>query len=426
MGAEGRRARTRAAGPVGVLDIGSSKIACLIATALPLRRGAGEGPELRVLGFGHKRSAGIKAGVIIDIAKAAEAVKATLAEAERFAGVTLSEVAVSVSCGRLGSTLFRAHAETETGVVASADVVRLASGARAFAERDGRVLVHMNRLGWLVDGVPSLPAPEGMPAARLSADLHAVTADEPPLRNLTLLLDHCYVAPSALVAVPYASALAVTSGEERRQGVTVIDMGGGTTSFALFAEGELVSVGSIPVGGGVISSDIAYALHTPLEGAERIKTLYGRLITAPSDEHEDFSYAVTGEEGGEEHRTTKAALAGLIRPRMASTFALVKERLALSSAGRHARGRIVLTGGASQMPGMAEFACHCLGVPVRVGLPQSGPGLPPQASSPQFAAVAGLLSAAIAPRDEFDAIRECAGSEGGYLDRVREWLRQGF
>jgi cell division protein FtsA len=375
---------------------------------------------------GYQRSRGVKAGVVVDFALAEEAVKAAIAQAERMAGVTLTGVLVSVSCGRLSSRIVLAHADTPAGIVAAADVARLAPGARAYAEQNGRRVLHMNRTGWRLDGVPCPHDPEGLPAHRVSADLNIVTADDPPVRNLLHLVERCYVKASGLVASPHASAMSVTSEEERRLGVTVVDLGAGTSTLAQFAEGELVRVDAIPQGGAHLTADIARALHTPLEGAERIKALYGTVLSAPSDEHEIFSYPVTGEEGSQMQQTAKARLAEIIRPRLQSIFGLVCERTGDGGAGLSSGGRVVLTGGSSEITGIQELASVCLGLPVRLGRPGPVSGLPPMAQSPQFATAAGLveLSTASAGVAGSTGLKPEAGD--GYFERVGQWLKDGF
>ena len=273
------RPEGRNAAIVGLLDIGTSKIACLIA-ALEPAEGQRSGPRAKVLGVGHMRSKGLKGGVITDLAESEAAIRATIAQTERMAHVTLEEVFVSVSCGRLQSSNFTATADIEGGVVRAEDIDRLMAAARSYAERDGRTLVHLNRIGFRLDGVSGSNDPRGMAAERLAADLHTVAADEGPVRNLLLVVDRCYLSVRALVAAPYASAIAATSEEERRLGVTCIDIGGGTAGVAAFAEGHFIHAATVPMGGHHITHDIAHALQTPLAEAERIKTLYGTMTVS--------------------------------------------------------------------------------------------------------------------------------------------------
>lgn len=409
---------------VGLLDIGTSKVACLIAALEP--GGPGESRKARVLGIGHLRSRGLKAGVITDLSEAEGVVRAAIAQAERMAHLTLDEVFVSVSCGRLQSSNFAASVDVEGGVVRADDIERLMTGGHSWAERDGRTLIHLNRIGFRVDGATSSRDPRGMAAGRLSADLHTVAADEAPVRNLMLVVERCYLSVRALIATPYASALAATSEEERRLGVTCIDIGGGTATVAAFADGHFIHAATIAVGGHNLTLDIAQALQTPLAEAERIKTLYGTMIVAQSDEHEAFSYALAGEEEGARGQTTKAHLAGIIRPRMANILALVRERLDQSGVAAYAGERVVLTGGASGLVGLGEFAANTLGRPVRVSKPQASAGLPQGVCSPSFSTVAGLLAVAAAGGEEATAYRDREALGAGYFGRVGQWLKTGF
>jgi cell division protein FtsA len=410
---------------VGLLDIGTSKVACIIAALDPPER-PGEGRRARVLGIGHLRSRGLKAGVITDLAEAEATVRAAIAQAERMAHRTLEEVFVSVSCGRLQSSNFSASVDITGGVVRDDDIGRLMSGGHAFAEREGRTLIHLNRLGFRVDGAAGSHDPRGMAASRLAADLHTVAADEAPVRNLMLVVERCYLNVRALIATPYASALAATSEEERRLGVTCIDIGGGTATVAAFADGHFIHAATIPVGGHHLTLDIAQALQTPLAEAERIKTLYGTMVVAQSDEYETFSFALAGEEDGMRGQATKAQLAGIIRPRVAGILGMVRERLDKGGVAAFAGERVVLTGGASALVGLGEFAANTLGRPARVSMPQESLGLPQGVSSPAFSTVAGLLAVAASGSGEVSGVRDREALGGGYFERVGEWLKTGF
>ena len=410
---------------VGLLDIGTSKVACIIA-ALDAPERPGESRRVRVLGVGHLRSRGIKAGMIIDLAEAEATVRAAIAQAERTARLTLEEVFVSVSCGRLQSSNFSASVDISHGVVRSDDIDRLMAGGHAFAEREGRTLIHLNRIGFRVDGAAGSHDPRGMAASRLSADLHTVAADEAPVRNLMLVVERCYLNVRALIAAPYASALAATSEEERRLGVTCIDIGGGTATVAAFADGHFIHAATIPVGGHHITLDIAQSLQTPLAEAERIKTLYGTMVVAQSDEFETFSYALAGEEDGARGQATKAQLAEIIRPRVAGILGMVRERLDKAGVSSFAGERMVLTGGASALVGFGEFAANTLGRPARVANPVPPAGLPTTVGSPAFSTVAGLLVVAASGSGEVSGLRDREALGGGYFERVGEWLKTGF
>jgi cell division protein FtsA len=411
---------------VGVLDIGTSKIVCLIAALDGARQAGDAPPPVRVLGFGHQRAEGVKGGVVIDLDRTEQAARAAIAEAERMAGLELAEIHVAVSCGRLQSHNFAARTDVAGGTVAESDLDRLLKAGEAYVERDGRALVHMNEVALRIDGAPGSRDPRGMAARTLDLDLHAVSADEAPLRNLLMAVGRCYLKVAGYVPAPFASALAVTSADERRLGVTVADIGAGTTGIAMFADDRFVYACSAPLGGGQMTFDIARALHTPLAEAERIKALYGTVIGAPSDEHDAFSYPAAGDEDGVTHHMTKAELAGVLRPRVKAIVDHIRQRLEACALTAYAGRGLVLTGGASQLTGLADFVANELGRPVRVAGPQPISGLPPALSSAAFSAAVGLLLAETPEHVGRRVDRSRNPDPGSYLKRVGSWLREGF
>jgi cell division protein FtsA len=418
MRERGKRRGSGARHVMGVLDIGTSKIACLIAAAEP--------SGVRVLGVGQQRAEGVKGGVVIDLDRVEQAARAAVAQAERMAGLELAQVAVSISCGRLKSHNFTARVPIPSGTVAEADVGRLMTAGQAYVERDGRALVHMNEVALRLDGAPGSQDPRGMAARELAFDLHAVTADEAPLRNLLMAVGRCYLQVASHVPAPYASALAVATEDERRLGVTVVDIGAGTTSLAMFSEDRFIYAGAAPMGGTQITFDIARALHTPLAEAERIKALYGTVVCAPSDEHDAFAYPSAGDDDGILYHMTKAELAEVIRPRITALGHHIRQRLEECEMTAYAGRCLVLTGGTSQLTGLADFMAAELGRPVRVASPQAMAGLPPAFSSPAFSTVVGLLVAETQGAAGRRVYRNHDAEQESYLKRVGSWLREGF
>ena len=426
---------------LAVLDVGTSKVTCLIAergqVPLDLAAPAATDPDgrwspaapalpARVLGFGHQRSGGIKAGTVVDLTAAEQCIRATIAQAEQMAGLEVSHVVLSVACGRLQSLNFRANARLGKYPLNDADIGRVMAAGQAYAERDARRLVHLNRINWRLDGQPHIREPRGMRGNLLEADLHAVTADEAPLRNLVIAVERAYVKVSSLVAAPFASGIAVTTPEERRFGVTVLDVGAGLTSLAYFGEGHLLNVDAVTIGGTQITYDIARAMTISLAEAERIKTLCGTLVAAPSDEYETLAYAQANGIGAERH-ATRGSLRRLLRPRVEQMFETLKGRIDANRFAPHASGRIVLTGGSVQFAGCAELAAQVLGRPVRIGAPDAM-GLPPVLAQPPFATVAGILRSLFVPGAcVLSESRPGAdGTSEGYLGQVGSWLRQSF
>ena len=241
-----------------------------------------------------------------------------------------------------------------------------------------------------------------------------------------LLIERCYLTLSQTIPSPLASALAVTTEEERRLGITCLDIGGGMTTISVFADGRFLYADTVPVGGNHMTFDIARELRTPLAEAERIKALYGTLVAARSDEHEVISYPLAGEDEPTLHHTTKARLRSILQPRMEGLLGLVRERLQRSNITSYAGERVVLTGGTSQLIGIAEFAANSLGRPVRVSRPQPFGGLPASSCGPAFSTVIGLAAAAQHIRNSWSAFPQYSDVQESYLGRMGQWLRHSF
>jgi cell division protein FtsA len=232
----------------------------------------------------------------------------------------------------------------------------------------------------------------------------------------------------AVVAAPYAAGLGVLEPDEIEMGVVLIDMGAGSTSIAVF-NGGLVHVDAIMLGGAHVTNDIARVLNTRLSDAERLKTMHGAAISSPSDERESVTFDTVGEGSHHAVHAPKSHLVRVIRPRVEETLELLRDRLARAGFGPATGQRIVLTGGASQLTGMAEAARRILGGQVRVGRPTEIEGLPEAATTPAFAAAAGLLGyPQVAGREYFEPRREERRATGtdGYMSRVGRWLIDSF
>jgi cell division protein FtsA len=218
--------------------------------------------------------------------------------------------------------------------------------------------------------------------------------------------------------------------DEAEMGVGLIEMGGGTTSVGVFAEGRLVHADAIAVGGHHVTMDIARGLTTRLSDAERLKTLYGSCLVAPSDDRDTIALVHSGEDGDHPHHLPKSQLTRIIRPRVEEILELVRDRLKQAGFGAHAGRRLVLTGGASQLTGLPDLARAILSPQVRVGRPLGIQGLPESAKSPAFAAAVGLLVyPQVAAIEHFEPRRQglmrSSGTDG-YIAKVGRWLKDSF
>jgi cell division protein FtsA len=420
---------------LSVLDVGTSKIVCLVARLDPMEQSdtlRSRTHRGRILGIGHQRSAGIKGGMVVDMEEAENAIRRAVDAAERMAGVQVESVIVNATGGRLSSHLYNAKVAVHGRSVNEDDTHRVLEACAARTRKQGRAVLHSLPTGFSLGDMRDIRDPKGMIGEALGVDMHVVSCDATAARNLMLVIERCHLSIEAMVATPYASGLSALVDDEAELGTAIIDMGGGTTSFGVFAGGNLAALDAIALGGNHVTMDIARGLNTRLADAERLKTLYGTCLTTGSDERETIAVSTAGEDGDHPVHLPKSHLVRIIKPRVEEILELTRDKLTKSGFSLHAGSRLILTGGASQMTGMVEAARRILAGQVRMGRPLGILGLPESAKSPSFSAAVGLLVyPQVAGIEHFRAgrgeVEEAAtGTDGGYIARVGKWLRNSF
>ncbi|QFR35087.1 cell division protein FtsA [Ancylobacter sp. TS-1] len=423
----------RRTGVVGVLEVGTSKIVCMIARLKPrdatssLRRRT---HSVDVLGIGHTSAHGIKGGTVIDMERAEHAIRRAVDAAERMAGAQIASVVVALAGGRLSSEHFTAEVDLPEPAVAEGDIRRVLDAASTFAIGEGRTILHALPVGYALDGVGGIGEPRGMLGRRLGVDLHVVTAEASAVRNLLLCIERCHLGVEAMVAAPYAAALSTLADDEAELGVTLIDFGAGTTTVAVVENGHCVHVDGIAIGGQHVTNDVARGLSTRLADAERLKSLHGGVMAMGADEREMLTVPGISDDHHDMPRAiAKARLVRIVRPRVEEIVELVRDRLIASGHAAGAGRRVVLTGGAAQLTGLAELVGKILGPQVRIGRPLGISKLPEAARGAPFAVATGLLVyPQVAGLEHFEARRRrLSQAEGsGYFSRVGHWLREAF
>ncbi|MGG5821538.1 cell division protein FtsA [Falsiroseomonas sp. HW251] len=414
-GAPERRRRGARSGTFGVLDLGTTKTVCLIA------RIEGDGSP-RVLGFGWQRGRGVKGGSIIDLEEAERAVRAAVGQAEEMADTKLSGLIVNLSCGQPESRLLHVQWPIGGRAVTDADLRAILTEGRRRGHEDGRETVHGAPVSFTVDATPGVEDPRGMICDTLGARVHLVDASQAALRNLGTCLAHGDLEVEELVSAPFAAGLATLVDDEKRIGATVIDMGGGTTSIAVFAEGQLIHTSQVPVGGWQVTNDLARVLSTPISHAERLKTLHGGALVSTDDEREMLPIPLVGEDEDHIARIPRAMIVNIIRPRLEETFEFVRDRLEQAGVAKEAGTRVVLTGGASQLIGARELAARVLDRQVRPGRPRSVRGLPETANGAPFAVAIGMLAWAAGEGRPIVDVAPGPERARGPIRRLIDWL----
>jgi cell division protein FtsA len=419
--AKPRRPAARPRGSlITALDIGTTKICCFIARV--------EDDRPRVLGIGHQISRGVRNGGIVDLEATGTSVLNAVHAAEEMAGETIQRVVANLSGGFSASRIIKAEIGVTGREITDAEMRRVLEHGYLMREPGDRQIIHSVPVGFSVDDSRGIRDPRGMLGERLGVNMHVVTASAASVRNHTAAVGRSHLEVEALVVSPYASGLACLVEDEIGLGVTVIDMGGGTTTIGVFFDGNLIFADYVPVGGAHVTNDIARGLSTGVAHAERMKTLFGSAISTSTDEREMIAVPQIGEEEeGHVSHVPKSLLVGIIAPRIEETFELVRNRLEASGFDKVAGRRVVLTGGACQLHGAREFAGLILDKQVRMGRPQRVAGLAEATGGPAFATTAGLLHFAMSERAEVSGVRRSPErSRWGALGRLGHWLRDNF
>jgi cell division protein FtsA len=411
---------------VAALDVGSSKVCCFVA-----RESADGHPS--VVGIGQQASRGVKNGTIVGLEQAEAAIRTAVHAAEQMAGETIDRVIVNLSGGYPVSSSIGVEVSIDGHEVGETDLQRIFDQSRhteVFKSQSdsGRQMIHSIPTGYSIDGNRGIRNPLGMYGENLGVSLHIVTAASGAVRNLASCVQRCHLEPVRFVVSPYASGLSCLVEDEMELGVTVIDMGGGTTTIAVFYEGNAIYTDLIPVGGQHVTSDVARGLSTALTHAERIKTLYGHAMSDPSDARDMIDVPQVGEaEEDPGQQIPRSLLIGIIQPRLEETFELVRSRLETSGFDKIAGRRVVLTGGACQLPGISDLAGLVLDKQVRIGRPSRVTGLAEATAGPAYSTCSGLLHYALGADQstlkEFTVKKE---EVGGLVGRLESWFREHF
>ena len=364
------------------IDIGTTKTCTLVA------RVEGE-RSLRILGVGIEPSQGIKKGVIVDLTAASQSIARSIEKAQRSSGLEITSALVSLAGSHVASVNSHGVVGISGRAIDEEDMARALEAAQAVAIPHNREIIHVIQRGFMIDGQGGIRAPLGMHGYRLEVEAHIITAAESTVENLRQCVNAAGVEVSQFVLNPLASAEVVLSETERQMGVVVCDIGGGTTDLAIYIDGDVWHTSVLPVGGNHITSDIAHGLRLPISQAEDVKKQYGHALEAEVGADETFTIRPFGEETPIQF--SRRELATIVGARTEEIFDMALQEIKRSGYDGLLPAGVVLTGGASQLPGLRAMASQVLALPVRLARPENLLGLVDQLNSPAYSTSVGLL-----------------------------------
>lgn len=399
------------------LDIGTSKVVAIVAEL------KGEG-HYEVIGLGQSESKGLKKGVVVNIEATVQSIQRALEEAELMADCKITNVFTGIAGSHIRSFNSSGMVAIKDKEVTQTDVARVIETAKAINIPTDQQVLHILTQEFIIDGQEDVREPIGMSGIRLEVKVHIVTGAVSAAQNIVKCVRRCGLEVNDLILQPLASSLAVLTEDEKDLGVVLVDIGGGTTDIAIFAEGAIRHTAVIPIAGDQITSDIAMALRTPTPDAEDIKVGYGIAKQALADPDEMVEVPGLGERGP--RTLSRQALAAVIEPRVEELFSLVQQVVRESGYEELLSSGVVITGGASMMPGMVELGEDIFLKPVRIGAPEYAGGLSDVVRNPRYSTAMGLLVEGSAQRMRGRKVAVQPGNAGQVFSRMKEWFLSNF
>ncbi|MFT5703114.1 MAG: cell division protein FtsA [Rickettsiales bacterium] len=368
---------------VACLDIGTTKLVCLIAAV--------DNKDITLLGYGYRESRGIIASAISDMRQAQKAITNVVCDAERMAGLNIDRLVVGLSGAETLSQKKIVKNKISGEIVKTSDITNLANATRFAYKRGNREVVHLLPLQYRIDDASPIQNPRYMTGDILSARFHIVSSSLTTVRNIASCLKRCQLAVYNYICEPYSSALSCLSDSELNLCTVIIDIGGGDTSFAIILENKLVHTGNFNAGGIHITRDIAVVLNIDFDTAETVKNLNNSLLLSPAEERELINlkaddFDVVGIDG-----ITKKDLREIIQSRLEEILESVKKEMEKSGYESRMINNVVLVGGTANIVGIENVAGNIFNKPVRIGYPSRVNNIPEIFDDPSFCSVFGML-----------------------------------
>lgn len=398
------------------LDIGTSKVAAIVGAVSP----AG---ELEIIGIGYHPSRGLKKGVVVNIESTVQSIQRAVEEAELMAGCQIHSVYAGIAGSHIRSLNSHGIVAIRDKEVGPGDLDRVIDAARAVAIPADQKVLHILPQEFIIDNQEGIREPIGMSGVRLESKVHLVTGAVSAAQNIIKCVRRCGLEVNDIILEQLASSQAVLTEDERDLGVCLVDIGGGTTDLAVFAEGAVRHTAVIPIAGDQVTNDIAVALRTPTQFAEELKIKYACALAQLASADETIEVPSVGDRPP--RQLARQTLAEVVEPRYEELLSLVQAELRRSGLEELAAAGIVLTGGSSKMEGAVELAEEIFHMPVRLGEPHTVSGLKDVVRNPVYATGVGLLLFGLQNNAGRHLRAELKGFRGVW-ERMKSWFQGNY
>ena len=404
---------------ISALDIGTSKVIALIGEVQ-------EDKEIHIIGLGQAPSRGLKAGMVTNIETTAQAIKQAMEEAQMMADVQVDCVTTGIAGNHIRSFNSQGVVKIKDGEVSQADIDRAIETAKAVNIPPDHDILHTVVQEFIIDNQPGVREPIGMSGVRLDTRIHIITGAVTAMQNIQKCVNRCGLQINKMILQPLASGQAVLTEDEKDLGVCVIDIGGGTTDIAVYTNGAIRHTAVIPVAGDLITKDLAQALRTPHSAAEYIKINHGVALATMDGLDDMIEVPSVGDRNP--RQISRRTLASVIGPRVEEILELTLNELRRSGFPEDVlTSGIVLTGGASLLPGMVELAEDVFNLPARIGVPQEMGGVSERIRNPRYATAIGLLQSACEEENKTDMpVAAASEPKDSWLKKLQTWFKNNF
>ncbi|MFW5998233.1 MAG: cell division protein FtsA [Bacillota bacterium] len=413
------------------LDIGTTKICAMIAEIT-------SEDQLEIIGIGLSPSHGLRKGIVVDIDKTSKAVSSAVEKAERMAGVSIDSAYVGIAGAHISS--INSHGVVavtgEEKEIENSDIQRVMEAAQIIPLSAEEEIIHVLAREFIVDGCKGIKDPLGMSGVRLEVETHIITGSSTSIQNLVKSVLNIGLEVDDVVLEPLASSKAVLSEDEKELGVTLVDIGGGTTDIVVFHEGSISYTSVLPVGGNHVSNDIAVGLRTPISEAEKLKIKNGSINPENITEKEYIN--VLSASGKVKNKVSRKSLCQVIKPRSREMFSLIKKELEEAGPRDLTPAGLVLTGGASLLDGTEELASRIIDLPVRLGEPDYVNGLSDVIDNPVYAqkgkkipkaifsTAVGLLEYGLESPSSSKESQKSKEIVNNFYNKIKQWFNDFF